>query len=121
MSPTLTTEVSVEEVINVLAYLSSLAVIPKEALESALDMMLCDNGDWDIPYLVEQVINRSEVLNGQTITKVLTNIKDVTLGEPVPQHNWHSRLKNANVIKQALNAEKYLGTDPPIDPAKIPF
>lgn len=119
MQPTLTTNVSIEEVIDALAYLHAKHPIPETALEEAIDMVLSGHGDWNTYQVVEQITYRAEVISGHSDD--ISRLRDVTEHIPVEKGSWRKRLESANVIKQVLRNDRYGVTEPVVDLSEIPF
>lgn len=64
MPPLLTTEINMDDVITLLAYVDARSGIDGSVLGDALEILTEDKGKWDLNFLAAQVRERSAVIQG---------------------------------------------------------
>lgn len=112
---TLLAEVSLEEVLNMLAYMAHIGHISEDHLHVGLKLLLSETHGWDVNDLVNQITYRKEVLDGNS--RSLSKIQDVTMGLDRNTQSYEQMLSTARKIKQAMNPL----AEPEIDLTVIPF
>lgn len=115
MSPTLIAEVSLEDVLDMLAYMAYIGTITEAQIIIGLGLLLSERRGWDLNDLAQQIMFRKEILSGNSTN--LPKIRDVAMGLDRTTQSYQDTLQTARVIKTMMDPL----AEPPINLADIPF